>query len=91
MKLMSDFTMKHALERWNACGQCFAGVLLIKRGESGAGSRLLRAGLEGGAPRRSFITTGLEATSGPKEPDPSPACSIQSGRSQAGFPLYGAV
>jgi predicted ATPase len=47
VKLMSDLTMKHALERWHAWGQCFEGVLLIKRGESGAGSRLLRAGLEG--------------------------------------------
>ena len=28
-------------------GNCFEGVLLIKRGDSGAGSRLLGAGLEG--------------------------------------------
>jgi len=47
VKLMIDLSMKHALERWNAWGQCFEGVLLIKRGDSGAGSRLLRAGLEG--------------------------------------------
>ena len=47
VKLMIDLAMKHALERWNAWGQCFEGVLLIKRGDSGAGSRLLRAGLEG--------------------------------------------
>jgi predicted ATPase len=47
VKLMLDLATKHALERWNAWGQCFEGVLLVKRGDSVAGSRLLRAGLEG--------------------------------------------
>jgi predicted ATPase/DNA-binding SARP family transcriptional activator len=47
VKLMIDLAMKHALARWNAWGQCFEGVLLIKRGGSVAGSRLLRAALEG--------------------------------------------
>jgi tetratricopeptide (TPR) repeat protein len=46
VRLMIDLAMKHAMERWNAWAQCFEGVLLIKRGDSGAGSRLLRAGLE---------------------------------------------
>src|SRR5207244_2469999 len=46
VKLMIDLPMKHGMEPWNAWGQCFEGVLLIKRGESGAGSRLLRAGLD---------------------------------------------
>src|SRR5258705_6189645 len=47
VKLMSDLAMKHALERWNAWARCFEGVLLIRRGDGGAGSRLLWARLEG--------------------------------------------
>src|SRR5207249_8595573 len=47
VKRMSDLAMKHALERWNAWARCFEGMLFIRRGDSGAGSRLLRAGLEG--------------------------------------------
>jgi len=47
VQLMIDLAMKHALERWNAWARCFEGMLFIRRGDSGAGSRLLRAGLEG--------------------------------------------
>jgi len=46
VKLMIDLPIKHGMEPWNAWGQCFEGVLLIKRGESSAGTRLLRAGLD---------------------------------------------
>ena len=45
VKLLMDFTFKHGLETWRASGQCFESVLRIKRGESLAGARLLRAAL----------------------------------------------
>jgi predicted ATPase len=47
VRLAFDFAAKHRLETWNAWAQCFAGVLVIRRGDSRAGSRLLRAALEG--------------------------------------------
>jgi predicted ATPase/DNA-binding winged helix-turn-helix (wHTH) protein len=47
VRLAFDLTAKHRLETWNAWAQCFGGVLVIRRGDSREGSRLLRAALEG--------------------------------------------
>jgi predicted ATPase len=38
-----DRSTRHSLELWNLVGRCFGGVLLVKRGEVGAGLELLRA------------------------------------------------
>jgi len=45
--LVEDLAAKHGLETWRRWGQCFEGVLLIKRGDGAAGVRLLSAALEG--------------------------------------------
>jgi predicted ATPase len=37
-----DLSARHAAELWNVGGRCFAGVLLVKRGDIGAGLELLR-------------------------------------------------
>jgi predicted ATPase/DNA-binding winged helix-turn-helix (wHTH) protein len=42
VKALMDQSARHALERWNVVGRCFAGVLLIKRGDIGGGLDLLR-------------------------------------------------
>jgi predicted ATPase len=42
VKALMDLSARHALELWNLAGRCFGGVLLIKRGEIGAGLELLR-------------------------------------------------
>jgi predicted ATPase len=46
VRLAFDLAARHALEMWNVWTQCFKGVLLIKRGDDSAGSRLLQAALE---------------------------------------------
>jgi predicted ATPase/DNA-binding winged helix-turn-helix (wHTH) protein len=46
VRLAFDLSAKHGLETWNAWAQCFVGVLVIRRRDSRAGSRLLRAALE---------------------------------------------
>ena len=46
MRLAFDLTARHALEVWNAWAQCFEGALLIKRGDSRAGSQVLQSALE---------------------------------------------
>jgi predicted ATPase len=43
VKALMDHSARHALERWNVVGQCFAGVLLVKRGDIRGGLELLRA------------------------------------------------
>jgi predicted ATPase/DNA-binding winged helix-turn-helix (wHTH) protein len=47
VRLAFDLAAKHRLVTWNAWAQCFERVLVIRRGDSRAGSRLLRAALEG--------------------------------------------
>jgi predicted ATPase len=42
VKALMDLSARHALELWNLAGRCFGGVLLVKRGEIGAGLELLR-------------------------------------------------
>jgi len=44
--LAFELAARHALEVWTVWAQCFEGVLLIKRGENGAGSQLLQSALE---------------------------------------------
>jgi predicted ATPase/DNA-binding winged helix-turn-helix (wHTH) protein len=46
VKLVADLAIRHGLEAWRTWGQCFEGVVLIKRGESAAGSQLLGAALK---------------------------------------------
>ena len=43
LKAFMDHSARHALELWNVVGRCFAGVLLIKRGNIGRGLELLRS------------------------------------------------
>jgi predicted ATPase len=44
VKALRDLSARHALDLWNVAARCFAGVLLIKRGDIGAGlERLLTA------------------------------------------------
>jgi predicted ATPase/DNA-binding winged helix-turn-helix (wHTH) protein len=43
VKALMDRSTRHTLELWNLVGRCFGGVLLVKRGEVGAGLALLRA------------------------------------------------
>jgi predicted ATPase len=42
VKALTDLSARHALDLWNVGGQCFAGVLLVKRGDTGAGLEFLR-------------------------------------------------
>ncbi|MEH2567900.1 putative ATPase/DNA-binding winged helix-turn-helix (wHTH) protein [Bradyrhizobium sp. AZCC 2289] len=42
VKALMDRSARHALELWNLVGRCFGGVLLVKRGDVGAGLELLR-------------------------------------------------
>jgi predicted ATPase/DNA-binding winged helix-turn-helix (wHTH) protein len=42
VKALMDLSARHAVGLWTLGGRCFAGVLLIKRGEVGAGLELLR-------------------------------------------------
>jgi predicted ATPase len=42
VKAIMDLSARHAVELWNVGGRCFAGMLLIKRGNIGAGLELLR-------------------------------------------------
>jgi predicted ATPase len=42
VKALMDHSTRHMLELWNLVGRCFGGVLLVKRGEVGAGLELLR-------------------------------------------------
>jgi len=44
--MLLDHSARHALTVWHARGRCLNGVLLIKRGEGGAGLPLLRDALE---------------------------------------------
>jgi ABC transporter substrate binding protein len=46
VRLAFDLAARHAIEMWNVWAQCFEGVVLIKRGESLAGSQLLQSALE---------------------------------------------
>jgi predicted ATPase len=43
VKALTDLSARHGLELWNLVGRCFGGVLLVKRGDVGAGLELLRA------------------------------------------------
>jgi predicted ATPase len=43
IKEIMDLSARHAVELWNVVGRCFEGVVLVKRGEIGAGLELLRA------------------------------------------------
>jgi hypothetical protein len=43
VKALLDLSARHAVELWTLGGQCFGGVLLIKRGSIGAGLELLRS------------------------------------------------
>jgi predicted ATPase/DNA-binding winged helix-turn-helix (wHTH) protein len=42
IKALMDRSARHALELWSVVGHCFEGVLLVKRGNIGAGLELLR-------------------------------------------------
>jgi predicted ATPase/DNA-binding winged helix-turn-helix (wHTH) protein len=42
VKALLDLSARHAVELWNVVGRCFAGVLLIRRGDIGAGLAFLR-------------------------------------------------
>jgi predicted ATPase len=42
IKALTELSARHALDLWNVAGRCFAGVLLIKRGDIGAGLERLR-------------------------------------------------
>jgi predicted ATPase len=46
VRLAFELAARHALEVWTVWAQCFEGVLLIKRGETGAGSQSLQLALE---------------------------------------------
>jgi predicted ATPase/DNA-binding winged helix-turn-helix (wHTH) protein len=46
VRLAFDLAGRHALEVWKDLAQCFEGAVLIKRGDHGAGSQLLRSTLE---------------------------------------------
>jgi predicted ATPase len=45
VKAIMDLSARHGVELWNVVGRCFAGVLLVKRGDVGAGLELLRTAL----------------------------------------------
>jgi ATP/maltotriose-dependent transcriptional regulator MalT len=46
VSVASEVATRNGLEIWNVWAQCFKGVVLIKRGEHGAGAQLLQSGLE---------------------------------------------
>ena len=46
VSVASDVANRNGLEIWKVWAQCFKGVVLIKRGEHGAGAQLLQSGLE---------------------------------------------
>src|SRR4029450_7758887 len=46
VRLAFEPAARHASGMWNVWAQCLEGVLLIKRGESHAGSQLLQSALE---------------------------------------------
>jgi predicted ATPase/DNA-binding winged helix-turn-helix (wHTH) protein len=46
VRLAFDLAARHALEVWTVWAQCFEAILLIKRGENGAGSQLLQSSLQ---------------------------------------------
>src|SRR5882724_1937050 len=46
VRVASDVATRNGLEIWNVWAQCFKGVVLIKRGDHGAGAQLLQSGLE---------------------------------------------
>ena len=43
VKALMDHSARHAVEMWSLVGRCFAGALLVKRGNIGAGLDLLRS------------------------------------------------
>jgi predicted ATPase/DNA-binding winged helix-turn-helix (wHTH) protein len=43
VKALKDLSARHALELWSVVGRFFSGVLLVKRGDIGAGLELLRS------------------------------------------------
>jgi predicted ATPase/DNA-binding winged helix-turn-helix (wHTH) protein len=43
VKALMDLSARHAVELWTLGARCFGGLLLIKRGSTGAGLELLRA------------------------------------------------
>jgi predicted ATPase len=45
VKALTDLSARHALELWSVVGRCFAGMLLVKRGDVGAGLEILRSAL----------------------------------------------
>ena len=51
--LLTEISVRQTMEAWSVWARCFEGVLVIRRGESLAGSRLLRAAL-GGLPAVAF-------------------------------------
>ena len=42
-EMLLDHSTRHALARWRAFGRCYQGMLVIQRGDSAAGLRLLRS------------------------------------------------
>ena len=42
-EMLLDHSTRHALARWRAFGRCYQGMLVIQRGDSATGLRLLRA------------------------------------------------
>ncbi len=46
VSVASDVATRNGLDIWSVWAQCFKGVVLIKRGERGAGAQLLQSGLE---------------------------------------------
>jgi predicted ATPase len=42
VKALTDLSARHALELWGVVGRCFEGMLLVKRGDIGAGLEILR-------------------------------------------------
>ncbi|MEH2472649.1 putative ATPase [Nitrobacteraceae bacterium AZCC 2161] len=42
IKALMDHSARHGLEMWSLVGRCFGGMLLVKRGDIGAGLELLR-------------------------------------------------
>jgi predicted ATPase len=53
VKALMDLSARHAEELWNLGGRCFGGLLLIKRGDVGAGLELLRTAFAR-VPRNAF-------------------------------------
>jgi predicted ATPase/DNA-binding winged helix-turn-helix (wHTH) protein len=42
VKALMELSARHAMELWDLGGRCFAGVLLVKRGDTSTGQELLR-------------------------------------------------